>query len=92
MNLDKKYMDKVLKIMELALIKTIPEKKDIFVSFSGHVGLLVVTIYKNGWSLAKEADFKNDNIYLDGETILYKEHEETLEKDLDDIIKIIEEL
>ena len=92
MNLDKKYMDKVLKLMELALIKTIPGKKDIFVSFSGHVGLLAVTIYKNGWSVAKEADFKNGHIYLDGETILYKEHEETLEKDLDDIIKIIEEL
>ena len=30
MNIQKKYMDKVLKIMELALIKTIPEKKRYF--------------------------------------------------------------
>ena len=92
MNLDKKYVDKVLKIMELAIKKTIPGKRDVFVNFSAHVGTLSVSIYKDGWGLKKEADFKNDHIYLDDEAILYKEHEEMLEKELDNVIKIIEEL
>ena len=92
MNIQKKYMDKVLKIMELALIKTFPGKRDIFVKFSAHIGTLSVSIYKDGWELKKEADFKNDHIYLDDESILYKEHEEMLEKELDNVIKIIEEL
>lgn len=90
--MQKKYMDKVLKIMELAIKKTIPNKRDVFVNFSAHVGILSVSIYKDGWELKKEADFKNDHIYLDDESILYKEHEEMLEKELDNVIKIIEEL
>ena len=92
MNIQKKYMDKVLKIMELALIKTIPEKKDIFVSFSAHVGSLAVTIYKNGWSIEKEADFKNYFIYIDDETLCDEKTEKLVEEELDNIIKIIEEL
>ena len=92
MNLDKKYRNKVLKIMELAIKKTIPNKRDVFVNFFAHVGTLSVSIYKDGWELKKEADFKNDHIYLDDESILYKEHEEMLEKELDNVIKIIEEL
>lgn len=56
MNLDKKYRDKVLKIMELAIKKTIPNKRDVFVNFSAHVGTLSVSIYKDGWGLKKEAE------------------------------------
>ena len=78
--------------MELAIKKTIPNKRDVFVNFFAHVGTLSVSIYKDGWELKKEADFKNDHIYLDDESILYKEHEEMLEKELDNVIKIIEEL
>ena len=74
MNIQKKYMDKVLKIMELALIKTIPEKKDIFVSFSAHVGSLAVIIY------------------IDDETLCDEKTEKLVEEELDNIIKIIEEL
>ena len=92
MNLDKKYVDKVLKIMELAIKKTVPGKRDVFVEFSAHVGKLHVIIYKNGWGTEKEADFRNDFIYLDDETIVDEEHKKMLEKELDDIIKIIEEL
>ena len=92
MNIRKKYMDKVLKIMELALIKTIPGKKDIFVNFSAHVGSLSVTIYKNGWSIVQEADLKNDFIYIDDETLSDEKTKKLVEDELDNIIKIIEKL
>ena len=92
MNLDKKYVDKVLKIMELAIKKTIPCKRDVFVEFSAHVGTFHVSIYKNGWGTKKEADFTKDHVYLDDETIVDEEHKKMLEKQLDDIIKTIEEL
>ena len=92
MNLDKKYVDKVLKIMELAIKKTIPDKRDVFVEFSAHVGTFHVSIYKNGWNKEKEADFEKDHVYLDDETIVCEEHKKMLEKQLDDIIKTIEEL
>ena len=92
MNLDKKYVDKVLKIMELAIKKTIPGKRDVFVNFSAHVGTLSVSIYKDGWGLKKEADFKNDFIYIDDETLCDEKTEKLVEEELDNIIKIIEEL
>ncbi|PIM79185.1 hypothetical protein [Fusobacterium pseudoperiodonticum] len=92
MNLNKKYRNKVLKIMELAIKKTVSGKRDIFVGFSGHVGNLSVIIYKSGWGIEKEADFRKDFINLDDKTIVDEEHKKMLEKELDNIIKIIEEL
>ena len=92
MNLDKKYIDKFLKIMELSIKKNIPGKRDIFINFYGNIGVFNIRIYKNGWNENKIEDFRDDGICLDDRFIVDEEHKKYLDEKLDNIIKIVEEL
>ena len=47
--------------------------------------------FANFWQ-RKEADFKNDFIYIDDEPLCDEKTEKLVEEELDNIIKIIEEL
>ena len=58
MKLDNILKERVIKIMNLALIKSEKNKSTIFLAFSGHVEWLEISIYKNGWEHSTEIFFK----------------------------------
>ena len=82
MKLDNKTKEKVLKIMELALIKNGKTKNTVFVDFCGHTNGVRVQIHENGWKAYKNPDYNK---------ICYFEYNDTNEK-LDETIKKLEEL
>lgn len=54
MKLDNILKERVIKIMNLALIKSEKNKNTIFLAFSGHVEWLEISIYENGWENSTE--------------------------------------
>lgn len=82
MKLDNKVKEKVLKIMELALIKNEKTKNTVFVDFFGHVEWLRVSIYKNGWKKSNVEYFAKDLAFW----------LENISEELDKVIKKLEEL
>lgn len=82
MKLDNRVKEKVLKIMELALIKNGKNKNTVFVEFSGHVEWLRVSIYKNGWKESKVEYFAKDLAFWF----------ENISEELEKVIKKLEEL
>ena len=57
MKLDNKVKEKVLKIMELALIKNEKTKNTVFVDFYGHTNELQVQIHENGWKAYEKPNY-----------------------------------
>lgn len=82
MKLDNKTKEKVLKIMELALIKNGKTKNTVFVDFCGHTNGVRVQIHENGWKACKKPDYNK---------ICYFEFDNANEE-LDELIKRIKEL
>jgi hypothetical protein len=58
----------ILEIMKIAMKKNDPYKNTIFVWYSGHIHLLEITVYENGYRTNVEPDYskwlnlKNENI------------------------------
>ena len=63
MKLDNKVKEKVLKIMELALIKNEKTKNTVFVNFYGHANELQVQIHENGWKAYEKPNY-NESCYF----------------------------
>ena len=82
MKLDNKVKEKVLKIIELALIKNEKTKNTVFVDFYGHTNELQVQIHENGWKAYEKPNYNE---------VCYFEHNNANEK-LDELIKRIKEL
>jgi hypothetical protein len=59
-----KIMKLVLDIMQLGIEISKNTTTDVFVNYSGHVDLLEVYLYKDGWEEDKER-YYSENIYLD---------------------------
>ena len=74
----KEIKEKVMKIMDLALIKSEKNKNTIFLDFSGHVEWLEISIYKDGWENSTEVFFKKRiKIYKKN---IFEELDETIKK------------
>ena len=82
MKLDNKVKGKVLKIMELALIKNGKNKNTVFVDFCGHTNGVRVQIHENGWKSYEKPDYNE---------VCYFEFDNANEE-LDELIKRIKEL
>ena len=82
MKLDNKTKEKLLKIMELALIKNEKTKNTVFVDFSGHTNGLRIQIYENGWKAYEKPNYNE---------VCYFEFNNANEK-LNELIKRIKEL
>lgn len=82
MKLDNKVKEKVLKIIELALIKNEKTKNTVFVDFYGHTNELQVQIHENGWKAYEKPNYNE---------VCYFEHNNANEK-LYELIKRIKEL
>nr|WP_315046230.1 hypothetical protein [uncultured Leptotrichia sp.] len=82
MKLDNILKERVIKIMNLALIKSEKTKNTIFLSFTGHVEWLEISIYKNGWENSTKVFFKKRIRF-------YKKN---VFEELDETIKKLEEL
>lgn len=82
MKLDNKTKEKVLKIMELALIKNGKTKNTVFVDFCGHTNGVRVQIHENGWKAYEKPDYNE---------VCYFEFDNANEE-LDELIKRIKEL
>lgn len=82
--------EKVLKIMELALLLNLTEteyeitgnKPTVFVNFSGHVCMLDIRVYFKGWEAGAAPDVQKI-VYLDGHTA---------ENELNEVIDTLEKL
>lgn len=82
MKLDNKVKEKVLKIMELALIKNGKTKNTVFVDFCGHTNGVRVQIHENGWKAYEKPNYNE---------VCYFEFDNANEE-LDELIKRIKEL
>lgn len=82
MKLDNKVKGKMLKIMELALIKNGKTKNTVFVDFCGHTNGVRVQIHENGWKAYEKPDYNE---------VCYFEFNNANEK-LNELIKRVKEL
>lgn len=79
----RKHIDKIMKIMALAIKITSETAHDVMFDYSGHVGNVYVRIYPGGWCKNKNYEAHPD--YIDMATHSYKSDDEIM-AELDECI------
>ena len=80
MNNNKKKLESLQRIMKQAVEISTNSDIDVFVSYSGHVDYIGISVYLQGWDMEKDADFKKEIWFtLDDKEQCLKNLAETIE-------------